>query len=160
MMDGIERIKILAAEVEDKQVRKIVNYLVSREDMNEKYLNEEKSLKQMLKFIGNEIMKNFKLMDIGNNAKMACAEDEEVYSLAIHYWDESNKDLGIKSKEELDQEIEEIKRHNKEQAKLRKEQKNKVDPRIQKLKKEIESKEQKDVSRKKEWVPEGQLSLF
>lgn len=144
MMDGIERIKVLAAEVEDKQVRKIVNYLVSREDMNEKYLNEEKSLKQMLKFIGNEIMKNFKLMDIGNNAKMVCTEDEEIYSLAIHYWDESNNDLGIKSKEKLDQEIEEIKLHNAEQVKLRKEQ----------------LKNQKEVPKKKEWVPEGQLSLF
>ncbi|HAB66573.1 MAG TPA: hypothetical protein DCE23_04315 [Firmicutes bacterium] len=158
-MDGIERIKVLAAEVEDDDLLEIVNYLISREDMNEKYLNEEKSLKQMCEFINNtardELLKKHKVGFEGH-----FISNDKVFGWAIHYWDESNKDLGIKSKEELEQELEEIKLHNKEQAKLRKEQKNKVDPEIQKLKEEIESKEQKEVPKKKEWVPEGQLSLF
>lgn len=152
-MDGIERIKILASEIKNEATLNVIEYLTSRVDMNEKYLNEEKSLKQMISFIRSDVLKK------AENG-MAFVENEYVYNLAIHYWDESNKDLGIKSEEELKQEIEEIKRHNKEQAKLRKEQKNKVDPRIQKLREEIESKEQKEVSKKKEWVPEGQLSLF
>ena len=47
-MEGIERIKILASEVKDTALLKIVDYLLSRKDMNDKYLNEEKSLKQMV----------------------------------------------------------------------------------------------------------------
>ena len=56
-MNGIERIKQLAAEVTNKPLLKVVNYLVSREDMNDKYLNEEKSLKQMVAFIRSEAKK-------------------------------------------------------------------------------------------------------
>lgn len=87
-MDGIERIKILASEVTNKPVLKIVDHLVSREDMNEKYLNEEKSLRQMISFIKSEAQKQ-------EDDGCAILEDEEVYSLAIHYWDESNKDLEL-----------------------------------------------------------------
>ena len=47
-MLGIERIKILGSEVKDKALLKVIEYLVSREDMNEKYLNEEKSLREEL----------------------------------------------------------------------------------------------------------------
>ena len=46
MREGMERIKILASDVKDNAVLEIVNYLLSREDMNEKYLNEEKSFNQ------------------------------------------------------------------------------------------------------------------
>lgn len=45
-MEGIERIKVLASEVKDEAVLEIVKYLISRTDMNDKYLNEEKCLKQ------------------------------------------------------------------------------------------------------------------
>ena len=56
-MLGIERIKILGSEVKDKALLKVIEYLVSREDMNEKYLNEEKSLKQMVEYIKSEAKK-------------------------------------------------------------------------------------------------------
>lgn len=85
-MKGIERIKILGSEVKDKPLLRIINYLVSREDMNEKYLNEEKSLKQMVEFIKNEAKKQAK-------DGMAWIEDEVVFGWAIHYFDESNKEL-------------------------------------------------------------------
>jgi len=88
-MQGIERIKTLAAEIKDKALLKIIEYLLSREDMNEKYLNEEKSLKQMVDFIKGQAQKQ------ANNG-MAMIEDEVVYGWAIHYFDESNDQLKIK----------------------------------------------------------------
>lgn len=59
-MEGIERIKILASEIKDEALLEIVNYLISRKDMNDKYLNEEKSLRQMIDFIMNEAKKKIK----------------------------------------------------------------------------------------------------
>lgn len=87
-MEGIERIKILASEIKDEALLEIVNYLISREDMNDKYLNEEKSLRQMIDFIMNEAKKKSK-----NNR--AIVKDEVVFGWAIHYWDESNEELKL-----------------------------------------------------------------
>lgn len=117
---GLERIKKLSAEVKDKAVLKIINYLLSRKDMNEKYLNEEKSLTQMIEFI------KAKAKEKATNG-VAMIEDDEVYSWAIHYFDESNKDL-----------------------------------KISRTKEDVEVKEEKKstVKKNKNWVPEGQLSLF
>lgn len=120
-MEGIERIKVLASEVKDTALLKIVEYLLSRIDMNDKYLNESKSLKNMVDFIKGQAKKQSK-------NGMAMIEDEVVYGWAIHYWDEDNKDLNIKENSEESEELKEIKPIKKVQ--------------------------------KKEWVAEGQLSLF
>lgn len=87
-MEGIERIRILASEIKDETLLKIVNYLMSRKDMNEKYLNEEKTLKQMVSFIKEKAKKRAK-------DGMAMIEDEVVYSWAIHYFDEANENLKL-----------------------------------------------------------------
>lgn len=139
-MDGIERIKVLASEIKDEQVLQIINYLITREDMNEKYLNEEKSLKQMLEFIGNEVKKNFNPISIGVGVKMACTTNEQVYGIAIHYWDESNEILKLKNNNE---------KNNAENS-----SKN-IDDVIEKTKNTERNKPSK-----KDWVPEGQLKLF
>lgn len=117
---GLERIKKLSAKVKDKAVLKIIDYLLSRKDMNEKYLNEEKTLTQMIEFI------KAKAKEKATNG-VAMIEDDEVYSWAIHYFDESNKDL-----------------------------------KISKIKEDVEVKEEKKstVKKNKNWIPEGQLSLF
>lgn len=117
---GLERIKKLSAKVKDKAVLKIIDYLLSRKDMNEKYLNEEKTLTQMIEFIKS------KAKEKATNG-VAMIEDDEVYSWAIHYFDESNKDL-----------------------------------KISKIKEDVEVKEEKKstVKKNKNWIPEGQLSLF
>lgn len=124
-MNGIERIKVLSSEIKDKPLLKIVNYLLTREDMNDKYLNEEKSLKQMIDYIKSEAKKQ------AENG-IAMLEDEEVYGLAIHYFDESNEKLNLDKKEISKAEITSNKK-------------------IQKPKTEKKT---------KKWVPEGQLSLF
>lgn len=91
LMEGIDRIKKLSQETNDQNVKRVAEYLVNREDLNERFLNQEKSLTSMWDFIKKEAQKK---------AENGCAAipDEEVYSLAVHYWDESNKDLGIKNK--------------------------------------------------------------
>jgi hypothetical protein len=93
-VNGIERIKVLASEVKDEAVLEIVRYLISRTDMNDKYLNEEKSLKQMIDFILKEAKKKSE-----NN--MAMIKDDVVFGWAIHYWDEDNKDLDLSSSDNV-----------------------------------------------------------
>jgi len=90
-VEGIERIKALAAEIKDKALLKIIEYLTSREDMNDKYLNEEKSLKQMTEFIKGQAQKQ-------SHDGMAMVEDEVVYGWAIHYFDETNDKLELSTK--------------------------------------------------------------
>ena len=129
-MEGIERIKILASEVKDTALLKIVDYLLSRKDMNDKYLNEEKSLKQMVEFIKGQAQKK------ANNG-MAMIEDEVVYGWAIHYFDESNDQLKIKENAiEKTKPVEKV------------EQPKKIDSDAIPKKK------------KTKWVAEGQLTLF
>ena len=88
MNDGINRIKELAKGQKDKALLKVVEYLISRTDMNDKYLNPQKDLKNMCEFIKSEAQKQ------AVNG-MAMIEDSEVYGWAIHYFDESNEDLKI-----------------------------------------------------------------
>jgi hypothetical protein len=94
-MEGIERIKKLSQEQKDNNIKKVAEYLINREDMDEKYLNEEKNLIDMWQFIRDEARKK---------AQNGCAvmEDEEVYGLAIHYFDETNETLGIKTSNKKD----------------------------------------------------------
>ena len=129
-MKGIERIKVLSSEVTDEALKEIIKYLCSREDMDEKYLNEEKSLKQMVEFIRKEAYKK-----AVNN--MAIIKDEVVFGWAIHYFDESNKDLGLTEKE--------LKVCKPEDTK-------------EEINKNI--KENIEIVKTKNYVPEGQLSLF
>lgn len=93
---GIERIKTLASKTTDPGIKKVAEYLINREDMNEKYQNEEKDLERMWKYIGDRA----KGQAING---VACIEDKEIYNWAIHYWDELQENLdkenGTKSKE-------------------------------------------------------------
>lgn len=143
-MKGIERIKVLASEIKDEALLQIVNYLLTRVDMNDKYLNEEKSLKQMVEFI----RKCAKEKSKGQGWVMI--KDEDVYNYAIHYFDESNESLGLPSKKE-DKNIATVAENieDKEQNKTELQEK------------EVEVAIPKEKNKKKRgWVPEGQLSLF
>ncbi len=136
-MLGIERIKILGSEVKDKALLKVIEYLVSREDMNEKYLNEEKSLKQMVEYIKSEAKKQ------AVNG-MAMIEDEEVYGWAIHYFDETNEKLGLKV--ETKNIVKPLEKSIKEAEEMEKGEVSKEEITLR-------------VARDKN-VPEGQLTLF
>ncbi len=141
-MDGIERIKVLASEIIDEDLKKITDYLITREDMNDKYLNEEKSIKQMVEFINDTAYKELSKKK-QSNFKGYCVQDETVYGWAIHYWDESNKDLGL---------VEEVKEEPKEESSKD------LEEATEETVKEIEVIPQK--ADKPKWVAEGQLSLF
>lgn len=140
-MEGIERIKVLSSEIKDEATLEIINHLLSRTDMNEKYLNEEKSLKQMIEFIRNEAHK--KATD-----NMAIIKDEVVFGWAIHYWDETNEDLGITKINRPDITGQDAKQVENEPKK------SEAAP--------VQEKEEKveNTLNKKEWVAEGQLTLF
>lgn len=130
-MNGIERIRVLSSEIRDNALLKIIEYLLSRDDMNEKYLNEDKSLKQMVDFIKALAQKEAK-------NGMAMIEDEVVYGWAIHYWDESNESLKL------------------EKAKIEKETEKEEPEKI--AKKPTKKKSTVDTTEK--WKAEGQLTLF
>ena len=44
-MEGIKRIKKLSQETKDSSLKKVADYLITREDMNNRYLNQDKDLK-------------------------------------------------------------------------------------------------------------------
>lgn len=91
-MTGVERLKSMIEEGPlKKPLFKIYMYLKTRNDMEEKFLNPEKSMTQMYDYIKEQVRKQ--AVD-----GVAMIEDAVVYGLAIHYFDESNEDLGLNKK--------------------------------------------------------------
>ena len=103
-MEGIERLRVMAMNggSMQKQYFKIFMYFKKRTDMDEKFQNPEKSFEQMYEYIKSEVKKQ------AVNG-VAMVEDVVVYGLAVHYFDESNEDLGIKKKEIVTKKIAENK---------------------------------------------------
>lgn len=102
-MTGVERLKSMIEEGPlKKPLFKIYMYLKTRNDMDEKYLNPEKSMTQMYNYIKEQVRKQ--AID-----GVAMIEDAVVYGLAIHYFDESNEDLGLNKKVVETQIVEPIK---------------------------------------------------
>lgn len=89
-MEGIERIKVLSQEQKDTNIKKVAEYLMTRVDLDEKFMNEEKNLIDMWEYI----KKQAKEKTVNGCAVM---EDDDVYGLAVHYFDETNEALGIKT---------------------------------------------------------------
>ena len=92
-MDGYNRIKelYLSSINKDKSLMEIVRYLMKRQGMNELYLNEDKNLDDMMKYIRNRAKEH-----ATNN--VACVPDTEVYQWATDYFTQSNEELGITTK--------------------------------------------------------------
>lgn len=143
--EGLERIKVLASEIKDKALLNIIDYLLTREDMNEKYLNEEKSLKEMINYIKSEARKQ------AVNG-VAIMENEDVYSWAIHYWDEPNEKLKLTSKKVFKEEKTKDKEDKKDKIVEKPEEKSKEKDQVKR--------ENKVSNKKKKWQAEGQLTLF
>ena len=95
-MNGYERLKDLyRKDFHDKAILHITKFLLSQTDMNEKYLNEEKSLKQMMEYI----CKKVEAYVINN---VAVVEEDTVHNWALEYFNSSNEELGLdKTKTEI-----------------------------------------------------------
>jgi len=129
-MNGIERLQEAVKGQEDAALRQTVDYLISRKDMEQRYLNEEKNLKGMVDFIREKSKKHLK-------NGWTYITNEVVFAWAIMYFSLPNELLKIKENKEIQ------KKPNKEVK-----EKNNVIP-IEKGKKVIEEKKKVD-----------QLSLF
>ena len=91
-MTGFERLKEQVKDQEDKALVQTVDYLLSREDMEQRYLNEEKTLEEMAQFIRNKARK---YMKNGWNY----ITNEVVYAWAIMYFSLPNSFLKIEKKD-------------------------------------------------------------
>lgn len=114
-MEGIERIQKMAEGQKNHVLLEIVKYLIGRVDLNDKYLNEEKTLKGMAEYINGEILKDFcEKMNTTNPASFSqnfkykgqtvkCVahefSNEKTFELAANYFRKSNKELGIELEE-------------------------------------------------------------
>ena len=88
-MKGVDRLKKLAEGQENHSLLKIIEYLVNIDDLDEMYLNVDKSLKSMVDYIKDMAKKLSK-------DGYCWVEDTTVYEWAINYWSKSDEELGIK----------------------------------------------------------------
>lgn len=87
-MEGIEKLEVEVAEMNNPSVSAVFEYLKTRTDLYEKFNNEEKSIKQMYKFIYEKAKKQQK-----NNVAMII--ENVVYLWAVSYFSKSNEELGL-----------------------------------------------------------------
>jgi len=93
LLDGLKRLEKELEELNDSMIKKVFKYLKSKPQLYGLFNNEEKSLKQLKKYIWDMAMK------IKEN-NVACVEDNVVYLWAINYFLKSNEELGLNKKEE------------------------------------------------------------
>lgn len=89
-MTGFDRLREQIEGQEDSALKEVVNYLLTRTDMEQKYLNKEKTLKEMCKYIKEKAMKNAK-----NGWNFIT--NEVVFAWAIMYFSLPNALLQIKT---------------------------------------------------------------
>lgn len=91
-MTGIERLQEMIAGQEDAALKQVVDYLCTRKDLSDKYLNPEKDLSGMASYIKDKARVNAK-----NGWNFL--NDKVVYSWAVTYFLFSDSSLGIKKPE-------------------------------------------------------------
>lgn len=89
-MNGYDRIKNMVKDQKDEALKQTVNYLLSRTDLEQKFLNEDKNLDEMCKFIKNKGQQHCRN---GWNY----ITNELVYAWAVMYFSLPNSFLKIKS---------------------------------------------------------------
>lgn len=87
-MEGIERLQEQVLEMNNIHVSAIFEYLKTRNDLYEKFNNDEKSIQQMYTFIY-EKARSLKQDNV------AMVLDKVVYLWAVTYFNKSNAELGI-----------------------------------------------------------------
>ncbi len=88
-MEGLERLETEGLEMNNNNISAIFEYLKTRNELYENFNNEEKSIKQMYKFIYDKAAKQ----KIDN---VAMISDRMVYLWAVTYFSKSNEELGLK----------------------------------------------------------------
>ena len=106
-MTGFERLQEQAKNQKNVHLKEVVNYLLAREDMEEKYLNEEKTLDGMCDFIKQKALKN--AQDGWN-----FVSNELVFSWAIMYFTFPNSFLKIENKSSSTKKAKEVKENKTE----------------------------------------------
>ena len=102
-MNGFERLKEMEKNENNPFLSQLVDYLITRTDMECLYLNEEKNLKQMLEFIESKALalcvNNKKNLPNGSGKYSSIVLDNNrVFAWAILYFSLSNEQLGINKK--------------------------------------------------------------
>lgn len=87
-MDGIERLSKMIEGQKDRYLIIIVEHLMKKTELNQYFLNEEKNLKDMAKFIKDKARKQ------ATNG-VAVIEDEIVFKWAEDYFSKSNEELNL-----------------------------------------------------------------
>ena len=91
-MEGKERLEQETIEMNNYNVVLIFNYIKDKDQLQEKFDNEEKTIKGMYEFICG------KAKTLAQNG-VAAVNDKVVYIWAITYFCKSNEELGIKKEE-------------------------------------------------------------
>ena len=91
-MEGKERLEQETIEMNNYNVVLIFNYIKDKDELQEKFDNEEKTIKGMYEFICG------KAKTLAQNG-VAAVNDTVVYLWAITYFCKSNEELGIKKEE-------------------------------------------------------------
>lgn len=91
-MKEIKRLESEVLEMNDYNVSEIFKYLKSRVNLQENFNNEEKSIKEMYKYICEQARKK-----AVNNVAMV--DGRLVYLWAVTYFTKTNEELGLKKKE-------------------------------------------------------------
>lgn len=154
---------------------RIGKYLQSRDDIRENLKKENKSLKECFDYILQELSKNAVKE---NNIGYCSGDDEELYALAVHYYDEDNikvEKRNFKTNANSSASIRDLTKSSQQKAKKKEETSQEVIDKAvavalekyrqeekEKLKKEKEEKarKKKEQKVKKESVYENQLSLL
>lgn len=89
-MNGFDRLQSMIKDQKDEALKQTVNYLLSRTDLEQKFLNEDKNLDEMCKFIKN---KGGQHCRNGWNY----ITNELVYAWAVMYFSLPNSFLKIKN---------------------------------------------------------------
>ena len=90
-MTGFERLEKQAQNEKDIGTTQVVEYLLSRKDLEQHYLNKEKSLKEMRNFIKDKSSKH-------KQGSWTYVSDSVVLSWAVMYFSLPNSFLKIQSK--------------------------------------------------------------
>ncbi len=87
-MNGFERLKEQVKDQEDMALKETVDYLISREDLEQKYLNDEKTIEGMRSFIRSKGEKH-------SRNGWNYLKDEVVFAWAVMYWTLPDKFLKV-----------------------------------------------------------------